>query len=1111
MPALSLYRSSAGSGKTFTLTLEYLALVLQYPSLYRQILAITFTNKATEEMKTRILRELDKLSRGAHSPMAGQLAERTELNDQQVQAQAEKVLGNILHDYSRFSVTTIDTFFQHVIRSFARETGLHPGYNIEMDRDKVLAEITDALMMDVGEDEQLTNWLTRFATEKAEQGKSWHLDRDIQELAKELFTEQFQQHETDLLHAIQQKNALPNFRDRLYKHVRWFEQTMQQYGQQAVAIIEKHGLSVNDFPHKSAGVAGYLHKLAAGDKYDPGKRPRTALEDVSKWTGKNNPREQHILAALEDGLEQQLQEAVQFYDQQFVRYNTGLELLQYLYTFGILGQFTQKLQNYRQENDTMLISDSAQFLSRIIGNNDSSFVYEKIGTNYQHFLVDEFQDTSALQWDNLKPLIHNSLAMGNSNLVVGDVKQSIYRWRGGDMKLLLEHIEQDMEGQQLREIVLNRNWRSKDTIIGFNNTLFGTLPRAASEVYRTQAEGEAIADDDDFDELAQTITRAYDRHEQKPAQPEQQQGGYVEARFIPMDEEEEEEERPYLEVASEQAIAQIEQLQEQGYALKDIAILVRNHKEGREIVHYLMARKAANTDPRYKYDVISAEALTLRYATVVRLLVQALRVINKPEDPIPRAELVHEYSTYCRKQEPGHAPFREAGKAGADLQNGLEELLPTDFTGHLIYLSKLPLYELVEHLTRIFGLDEQSTEFAFLQGFQDVVLEYTLQGKPDIPSFMEWWEESGGDKSIQIAGEQNAIQVMSMHKAKGLQFKVVLVPFCNWELDHKSSLANIICCHLEHSEKQPFPIFPLKYRRSLGQTTFAGDYLVEKMLAFLDNLNLLYVALTRPEEALYIYAPQPDEDKDGNLKIKSVGDLLFRSLDDGGEAERGEFPALPFAGHWSREQGVFKAGELAAKLQEEQEPEEGPAAFQFERYPATNWRGKLSIRQRSKDFFREKETEQASKINYGQLMHQILAEIVHAGDVRQKVQEQAFEGRLAQAEADDITRQLEQLMEQEPIKGWFSEGWQVRNETPILLPDGHTRRPDRVLTTGNKAVIIDFKFVEQEKNEHYDQVREYRQFLEDMGYKEVEGWLLYVGEGLETFEKRKVASTTSSS
>ncbi len=1100
----TIYRSSAGSGKTYTLTREYLTLALQSPQYFRTILAVTFTNKATQEMKTRIIETLHQLANGLRGGIQKELKEATGLEDPLLQKRAGDVLSAILHDYSYFAVSTIDSFFQTVIRSFAKEVGLQAGFKVELEQDKVLEELIDLLLKDVGNDRYLREWLTQYAADRVDEGYTWDIRQDIKNLAGEIFKEDFKKHEKKLQHIAADPQHFLHFLHMLKELRLGFENRMQKTAGEALQLMERFGLEVADFSYGTSGVAGYfLNLLPEKGKYEPGSRALAALDNPDKWYSKSSKKKDAIEAAVSAGLNDLLGQATGYYQEEHQKYVTAQQILRFVYSFGILAKLTDKLRHYREEHDLMLISDASVFLRDIIGENDAPFIYEKTGSHYQHFLIDEFQDTSGFQWENFKPLVANSVAAGNYNLVVGDTKQSIYRWRGGDWQLLLNQIEMDIGAHQTNTVELSNNWRSCREIIAFNNQLFFESAAALKQLYLEQIAG--IDDDAERGTLefeAQNIADAYkDVFQHFPAvKAPTARCGFINLQFLENKQEEEETEEEsgdWKAQARQNMIRTVEQLQDKGYRLKDIALLVRTKGDGKELADVLLEteeNKAAGSP--YCYQVVSNESLFLDSAASVCLLLNILRYMNNSNDLVARANMVYDYQMYILKNTDRdlHTLFRSA----SEKEKTYEQYLPDSFIEKRPYLNKLPLYELVETLILEFDLHKIKSEWAYLQAFQDAVLNFTQTERGDIVTFLEWWETTGHKTSVQLSQSLDAIRIYTIHTSKGLQFKAVIIPYCNWKLDHNTQFNNFIWSEKEEKPFNKLEVLPIKYTGKLRETIFRQDYYREQMKAYLDNLNLLYVAFTRAEESLFACAPLPAFDKKTGLaKATEINGLLYRLLEGQASPEATGSAAkeaqTDLSAHWNPDSHCFTMGELEQAQHKEEKSD--IQQLELRHYYTQRWRKRLAVRKRSGSLSYAKTDTEAAGINWNHTIHAILAKIKTPEDLTPVLQEVYFDGLISQEEQPVIREKIESLF-RHPVAGeWFSKDWKVRTELPILAAGGFITQPDRVITNKQLAIVIDFKTeAPEEDRDDSKSIHIYKSLLKRMNYQQIKGYLFYLDE-----------------
>ena len=1042
----------------------YLTQALEHPEAFAHILAVTFTNQATQEMKQRILVYLHGLAQGTPSPLAAALQRDKGWDEATLQARAQAVLSHILHQYSRFSVSTIDSFFQKIIRGFAQELGLQSGFRIELEQGHVLRRLIDDLVAGASQDPQLQQWLVDFAEDKLLSGKHWSFQRELATLGHELFAESFGQHEAALLAATEDHSALRQFVQQLYQRITHFETHLQRLGQQAVAAMQQAGLTVKDFAYGSSGVAGYLAGLATKRRWKPTQRALQALQRVEAWYTRSADQKEHIAQVAQATLQPCLQQVVAFYEAHHRTYHTALEVRHFIYALGIVTQLLERLNDYRAAHNVMLVSDASAFLRKIIAENDTPFVYEKIGAFYKHFLIDEFQDISGFQWGNLRPLIENGLNEGNDSWVVGDVKQSIYRWRGGDWRLLLTQLEKDVP--QTTAITLDQNWRSKEHIVAFNNAFFATAAdQVAQHLTAAWAPLTDTALKKDLIAQAQQLRTAYqDVHQQLPPERMQPDKGYVHITFL--EDTAGEAPQSWREAALAQVPQLVEALQQDGFALKDIALLVRSHAEGRALFHTLLAhQQSPQAQPGCRYDLISAESLYLGHNPWINLLVNALRCLADETNAVAQAELQYLYQVHVCQAPPTAACFQPTPEKDA---------LPEAFTDQRLHLLQLPLYELVEALIALFQL-HQPPALPFLQAFQDVVLAFATRELADVHRFLAWWEEQGFRHTLPRAEEQDAMTLMTIHQAKGLQFKVVIVPFCAWDLDHNLRRPPTLWCTTATSPFAQFPVLPVRYSARLQDTVYARAYYEEQLQAYLDHLNLLYVAFTRPEDRLYVLAQRPPK-----AALKTTADLLYQTIAHTAQQ-------APWADRWEATAGVLAIGTPQAQAP----APVSTSTTALQQYVTSHWRQQLVKGHRNSLEAVAQWTAQAS---YGSMVHRLLAQLKYAEDLPGVLAAFQEAEDLDSAVGAQLAQQLTALFRQPQIQDWFSSAWEVKNEAAILTPTGQVLRPDRVLLKPAQAVVIDFKTGGRHAH-HAQQVQTYAALLRAMGHAQVDGYLLYVEEG----------------
>lgn len=1061
---LVIYKSSAGSGKTFTLVLEYLKIVISSPQAYRHILAITFTNKATEEMKNRIIGTLDtlateKVSKLQNDPVYQSL--RTYLDsigqaDTSISSRARKVLLAILNDYSNFSVATIDSFFQRVLRAFTYELNIPLGYEVEMDQDLVLSRITDQLFTDVGADEKLTKLMLGYLHSNLEDEKTWNIDMTVQDLGKQVFQENFQRLIGSRHEAYQSLDFL-EVASELWKYRKAFESRMAELGNKGEAILEAYGLDPSDFFYGYRGPAAYFSKIQNPVKvkdYEPNSYVLKAYDDPEKWVPKSKKGERKGLAeaAVKSGLDQALKQTITYYQSQYPLYVSARQFLATIYSFGVLDDLQDKLIEYRQENNQLIISDTNFLLQSVIHDPDrplganTPFIYEKVGTRYHYFLLDEFQDTSDMQWANLFPLVAESLASGSQGLrvgIMGDVKQSIYRWRNGNMKLLLSEVEQQVASnlnQEAQVVPLRYNWRTSSEIVGFNNLFFQLASEKLSAI---------------FPESDSLFTEAYLGVEQIPRRTKF--SGKVELRFFSP---KSEEGKNWKEHALDQTYSWILNCFEEGFLGKDITLLVRRNAEGVMVAEYLQEKGV---------KVVSAESLLIDNHPKVRFLEHLLRYIIQSEESLTLASINYYYAL-LHKEEPRHQLFH-------DQTPSWEERLNSTLSD----LRKLPVYEVLEQLIRIYP--ELLMPDAYVQGFADAVWEYSSQHDASILSFLDWWDEQRHKRAIASAPESQAVRIMTIHKSKGLEFPVVIMPFADWDL--APNRKDIIWT--QPPSLAPFNQFthvPLHPGSQLQDSLFASAYHEEKTLSYLDSLNLLYVAFTRPKYRLLVASARQE-------KFKGEYNRIYQLLSDlVKESEMGELGKL------SKDMSIFSVeADLTKGLPEKDSgfSEDGIVLQRPEKW-LSDWNEIVTVRYQANRYISAKVRERYQKISAGELIHEALAFVKYEDNVEWAIEKLLLKGLIDNSKVDYIREVLHRVITFKEAAAWFQKSWEVRNEAEIISPDGAIMRPDRIMISGTRAWVVDYK-TGKTNPKYKDQIIRYMSALKAIGYQEVEGYLYYISLG----------------
>jgi ATP-dependent helicase/nuclease subunit A len=1057
---LTIYSASAGSGKTYKLTGIYLSALFRSRYNYRRILAVTFTNKATAEMKSRILDNLHRLSVGEKSDYLPGLLLETKKSEDWIREEAGEILNAILHDFSRFSVSTIDSFFQKILRAFAREAGLHAGFNIELDHSILLSSAVDEMINSASEDIKLRNWLITYALNNIDEEKSWNLKKGIVKLAEELFKENYKILSADERSNLENKDFLLTYIEKVKAISSEFEKKMTEFGKLALMIYSSFNLMDDMFYQKGKGVPKYIRSLAGGNVPEPNSYVRGIMNDPPRWsTGATAPQLQD---AIDNGLGGILVEAINYYDDKIIESNSARVVLSNIFALGILSDVLKNVREISASENTFLLSDAGEILNLITRGDQSPFIYEKVGNRYENFMIDEFQDTSIIQWNNFEPLIANSMSEGFDNLVVGDVKQSIYRWRNSDWQILGKVLKSQVDNDRFLIKPLSTNWRSHSNIIMFNNALFTIIPKQIDQ---------ALAGDS----LPVSFGEMYSEAVQND--PGNKPDGFISIEFL--------ENEPGIDW--EQKVlgripSIIESVQDSGYSASDIGIIVRNGREGALILKSLIDySNKNNSEGKYNYNVVSNDSLLLSNSPVICFIISAMEVVNTPADSIARASMLRFFLLAKGESDADKAPL-----FSKTLQEVSRTYFPDGYEELLENLKQVPLFEAIENIIRFFDLGRYSWNVAYLNTFQDYVVNFTGNKNSDIQSFLDWWESTGSKKSVVLPGSQDAMRILTIHKSKGLEFKIVILPFLSWNLDHMPFMQQVLWVKPDVPPFSELGIVPVKYGKDLLDTIFSDYYRDEKSSVYLDNINLLYVAMTRAMDAIYGFSVS--NPKSGNT-IAGVLKNAFSSVSDMGSGD-----VLNLVDYFSHETCRLEYGKLPAIKKEVAENKNiASAGYQVSRSMES-----LKLKLHGENYFSSGNEELRKKINYGKLMHEVFEGINTSADIDMAVRKLVLEGKLPRDQAADIMLKISSLISDTQVSDWFSADSVIMKEAGILLTSGNTRRPDRVILKDGKTTIVDFKFG-GENEKYIEQVNLYRGLLSEMGYKDIEAYIWYV-------DKNKIVS-----
>lgn len=1089
---LKLIRASAGSGKTFTLTAHYLLLLFSGAGKYKEILAVTFTNKATAEMKERILSSLEELAKTGYqkSKFAPILREHyPEFSDIDIRLKASQIYSSILHDYSRFSISTIDGFVQQLIRSFAFELNLDSGYKLEMNQDKVKDELIRALNIHLENDPDLLEWVTNLAIDRISDGKDWDYQRALKDLADEIFKERYYPfQEAMLAMGDQQGTEFNSLREVVGAGIKEFKDTVIERTSRIQSLFVESSILPDELNNKSKNPLLKLQKILDED-FSHIDSLGKLVDDFDQWPH-GSIKDRSGIQALYDSLNPELKSLIQVYNEGSERYETYLAVSKNSSYLRLMQGMADLLKNYRSENRTLLISDAQQLLKGITGSDieNPSFIWEKTGNKYKHFLFDEFQDTSTFQWMNFLPLIKNAIAESggdkSDHLVVGDVKQSIYRWRNGDWRILHSNLRNDLLVDNVSEENLEFNRRSSENIIRFNNFLYTRLPGMLQQIIN------GVFAEDAREHLHEVwgrennllIEKAYEGSFQNVTDTTSP-GGKVEIKFFSKDEEFEEEEDQTM--AAAYTVTKLVELLQAGVAMKEIGILVKTNREAEEILSCMFIK--SNQDKLSiaagkTFQVISGEALKIENNPAVQLLISTFRLfsVHERENGIFKTECARLWHQ-IRNKNSELVELKASDWIELSAKNIVElgNILPPRLCSEFPSFRALPVSELTEKLINIYelGKGDTTSHIPFLLAFRDQIALFSSGGDQGIGAFLEWWDTEGSFKALPSSLNQDAVQVMTIHKSKGLEFRAVIIPFITWKLNTSGGyIKKLLWVDADAAGFGKFKLLPVDYNKILASTSFAENYFEEMLLNYMDIINTLYVATTRAKDYLCMICPKlGSKPKKGPINdIQIVLSDLLASAGDGDPSFVQEDQTFVFG----------DAVELPAQIVE---LEDAPLVI-----------SKYQINESLTECFKRNNTNQDTWFNAkqrkGVVLHELLENINTIDSLDKLIAEKVQDGLIREAEKAEIKTTVIDVLMQAEINTWFRTAKNVISEKDILLSKGVVKRPDKLFVFEDYAILLDFKFG-NEQSKYVGDISSYRDSLMEMGdFKEVHAYLWYAQE-----------------
>ena len=1059
---LNIYTASAGAGKTYRLVLEYFKLIFSQKDGYKHTLAVTFTNKATEEMKYRIIDELYLLAQGTHkSNYEEELLACSELHKagittyEALTSKAKYLLNALLHDYGKLSVSTIDQFFQKLMRSFLKELKKSPSYSVELDTDSLLSAAVERVIAKIPNDTSLKSWIRSYVNNSLDKASKIKVNDSLIAIGKELFKESTSDIEGVLLkYTVEEIYSLTK---SLEKRINEYEKGYKKICQNFIDTLNAFGHTTDSLKFKKGGGGGVFIKGLDDNIFltsirELPSRYVKAYSDCDWITPKNQP-----VSLLLNPIAEKLNDYISSNGEM---YASCTAILPNMANLGILKSISDEMVQLCKENDTMTLHDTTKLLAKLINNNDTTFIYEKMGNYYDNIMIDEFQDTSRMQWNNFNPLIANSISAGNQSLIVGDIKQSIYKFRNSDWRLLAYDIKNDFSHQNIYSENLNANWRSYSNIVKFNNTFFPVAVNCIKAQY-----DDKCGTDSDSSSWYDEITDAYTNGCQEIKKDKYP--GLVEFYFTnasPYIEQDE-----WYENLMNRIVTTLKELKESGRNWNDCAILVSTSSEAEKITIKLLEESI---------PFVSNESLVIGNSNAVCFIIALLRYLRNPMDFANRAIVL----SYYYKVKGEICP--EELFINSSTSNSLRELLgiSEECAPELDEkrLSALPLYDCIECLIKIFSLGDQENEVNYLIAFQDLVYNYTTAHSNSLSEFIDEWDEKLNTEKITLSEKIDAVRVMTIHKSKGLQFRHVIIPFLDWDF-HKPNYPMWVNADKVFGEDKYVPV---NVSDKLLNTYFQAEYKEELCRSMIDRLNVLYVAMTRPVESLHIcsiFSTAKKYDKKSNglaLNVLSQekfnADFKWDELSD--DPESNEI--------------YYRCGSLSSISQEESIEDTESNQISITKYSAYTSADKFVVKSTHKDFIPD-ESPRTKAIDEGKLQHFIMQNVTSPEDIERGIQAACNAGLMSAIEQERYKELIASYMKQVENMGWFGNNVRSIVEREIVLPNGKIMRPDRVVIKDNEISVIDYKFG-AERDEYIKQVTEYCNIIRSMGYgTPVKGYLWY--------------------
>ncbi len=1040
--ALITYKSSAGSGKTSTLVIEYLSIALRNPNKFRHIIALTFTQKATSEMKERLLEILVSLKKidinkplGSIEYVVKSINEKTGFKTNEIINRSNILLSNILHNYSDFGFSTIDSFVVRIVKSFAHDLKLSSNFEIELDSSTLIEEAINQINELIGKNKDITKFMIDYTKEQLDNEKSPNLDLPLGELGRLIFDSKHYKN-IDALKGIDLKNFI-EIKTELIKRKQLYNTKIENFGKEGIQCIEDSNLKKGDCSSK--WLWNYFNKLKTNpnstfniEKLET-KTFINKIENNDDWYAKSKDKSTiALIESAKEKLSKIISKAREYYKTEATKQITNDMILKKITPLALIYKLKQIIEANYEENDIIHISELNRKISEVVNEQHAPFIYERIGQRYNHFLIDEFQDTSVIQWNNMLPLIDNSLASNFRNLLVGDTKQSIYRWRDGEVEQFAqlpnllgdEHSTIRKQRESLiksmyEEIPLNTNYRSLENIVNFNNEFFTELLKNEGEYVNNYFQGHIQNTFKEFNSGSVIINNII-----KNADSESRYEDLIKAII-----------NNILELKNKRK-----------YNYGDICILARKNKFLSTIADVLIENNI---------NVVSSDALYLKSSKTINIIINFMNILISNNTQINAYSILRYFYNKHNLGEP---------KTNiTDINTLIEEINKLDYSFDISLMENMDAYELSEFIINNLKLKNTSNPFIF--NFLDKITELSKQKGASISQFLEYWEIKKDKLNINLSGDSNAVQLLTIHKAKGLEFPIVIFPIIQIDSDLKDR--DVLWGIPDDEIKAKIPKVLIGDSKIGLESEFSNIVGEEKNRKELDAMNMIYVACTRPTEQLQLYFT---DDKESQKYWKTITNINWNS----NRVEKNN-------------NDIIQLGKLTINASKEEAESNN---IEINSFISSFWKNNIKLQ-------RDINTNKAIR-DKGTQLHNLLAIINSSSNIADIIKNQIERKQLSTENSIEFKQIINDLFSNNDTKGFFSTKYNQLNEKEILTKEGSTFRPDKLIEIGDEVIVIDYKYAnieslsEKEKIKYAKQVNNYKEIISKIYNKNCNGYLLYL-------------------